>query len=80
MIFNSYPTALLQARKLAMRHSSRSVPIHRIRIYPDQADQYEVRYTLPRQDDLWRSCVLKLTLTPSEFAAYEAWLAERGSN
>ena len=74
------PQALLSAARLIWRETHRTVPIHSIRLrLTTQPDQYEVRFMLTRQPEqgITHSLVPRLTLTPAELQAAEAWLDSR---
>lgn len=76
----STPSALRLASRLIWRETHRTVPIHRIRLsLSTEPDQYEVRFTFPRpkEEGVVHALIPKLTLSPHEFRAAEAWLDAR---
>ena len=80
---NSTPSAFLKAQRLIRQLTHRTIPVHRIRLeLTTEPDQYRVSYTLPLpgEDGPVHSLIPRLTLSPTEFQAAEAWLDDRYKN
>lgn len=71
------PTAIIEALKLIRSETGRSIPGYRVSLtLTTEPDQYRVSFTDPRPEAQERefNLVLSLTITPEEFAAWQAWL------
>jgi len=71
------PTAIIEALKLIRSETGRSIPGYRVSLtLTTEPDQYRVSFTDPRPEAQARefNLVLSLTITPEEFAAWQAWL------
>lgn len=74
------PTAIIEALKLIRTETGRTIPDFRVSFeLTTEPDQYRVSFTDPRPSANNRSISLvrTLTITPEEFQAWEAWLANR---
>lgn len=70
--------AVLKAQKLIRQEAKWSIPDHRISlVLTTEPDQYRLTYRLPDHatGGVDYDIVPRLTLTPIEFQAWEAWLA-----
>ena len=71
------PTAIIEALELIWSETGRSIPDYRVSLtLTTEPDQYRVSFTDPRPEAQARefNLVLSLTITPEEFAAWQAWL------
>lgn len=77
---NTTPKAIIEALKLIRTEHGRTIPEYRISFeLTTEPDQYRVSFTDPRPSAGNRSysLVRTLTISPAEFDAWTAWLANR---
>lgn len=74
------PRAILKAQRLIFSDQRRTIPAHRISLeLATEPDQYKVSFTLPNPKEQGKTLSLmeRITLTPAEFRAWEAWIDAR---
>lgn len=82
MRISDLPEAAQVAEELLWSEVGRWVPRHRFRFeLTTEPDQYRVSWISPEDGFEYRALVPRLTLTPQQFRAWQAWLdSAQGGN